>query len=139
LLGTWSGATGEMWNKDTSTFLQVLVSIQSLILVPMPYFNEPGYERSMGTPQGDSSNRRYNENIRVATIRFAMLGQLKSPPPGFEAVIRSHFYLKKDFLSKQCDEWLLEAANCPEGKSHYSTLLQVVKDFKNELAALKAP
>ena len=45
LLGTWSGQDGETWNKDTSTFLQVLVSIQSLILVEDPYFNEPGWER----------------------------------------------------------------------------------------------
>lgn len=64
LLGTWSGAEGENWNKDTSTFLQVLVSIQALILVPMPYFNEPGYERTMGTPEGDTQNRLYNENIQ---------------------------------------------------------------------------
>jgi ubiquitin-protein ligase len=34
LLGTWTGAEGETWNKDTSTLLQVLVSIQSLIFVP---------------------------------------------------------------------------------------------------------
>jgi len=64
LLGTWSGAEGENWNKDTSTLLQVLVSIQSLILVPMPYFNEPGYERSMHTPEGKKQNQAYNENIR---------------------------------------------------------------------------
>ena len=29
--------------------LQVLVSIQSLILVENPYFNEPGYEKGMHT------------------------------------------------------------------------------------------
>ena len=45
LLGTWSGAKGEMWEPAHSTMLQVIVSIQSLILVPQPYFNEPGYER----------------------------------------------------------------------------------------------
>lgn len=28
-----------MWNPESSTILQVLVSIQSLILVPEPYFN----------------------------------------------------------------------------------------------------
>lgn len=44
LLGTWGGGgEAEKWN-DTSTFLQVLVSIQSLILVPDPYYNEPGHE-----------------------------------------------------------------------------------------------
>ena len=44
LLGTWSGPG---WDPKVSTLLQVLVSIQSLILVPDPYFNEPGYERDM--------------------------------------------------------------------------------------------
>lgn len=40
LLGTWDGDRGESWNMCTSTLLQVLVSIQSLILVPEPFFNE---------------------------------------------------------------------------------------------------
>jgi hypothetical protein len=40
LLGTWRGEQGESWNADTSTFLQVAVSIQALIFVPQPYFNE---------------------------------------------------------------------------------------------------
>ncbi|KAA6355254.1 MAG: putative Ubiquitin-conjugating BIR-domain enzyme, partial [Streblomastix strix] len=44
LLGTWSGAQGEKWHPQHSTLLQVLVSIQALILVDQPYFNEPGYE-----------------------------------------------------------------------------------------------
>lgn len=26
-----------------------------------PYFNEPGYERSRGTPEGDQKSREYNE------------------------------------------------------------------------------
>jgi ubiquitin-protein ligase len=33
LLGTWSGAKGEMWEPAVSTMLQVIVSVQSLILV----------------------------------------------------------------------------------------------------------
>ena len=49
------------------------MSIQALILVPDPFFNEPGYERTRGTPEGDRQNRAYNENIREATVRFAMI------------------------------------------------------------------
>jgi ubiquitin-protein ligase len=45
LLGTWSGPG---WDPLVSTLLQVLVSIQALILVPDPYFNEPGYEGRAG-------------------------------------------------------------------------------------------
>ena len=55
LLGTWQGQKEEMWCEKTSTFLQVMVSIQSLILVPDPYFNEPGYESMRKSPQGTLS------------------------------------------------------------------------------------
>lgn len=43
LLGTWAGPG---WEPGKSTLLQVLISIQSLIMVPQPMFNEPGYEVS---------------------------------------------------------------------------------------------
>ena len=39
LLGTWSGDAGESWTLE-STLLQVFVSIQALIFVKEPYFNE---------------------------------------------------------------------------------------------------
>jgi len=45
LLKTWRGGPGEMWTSDVSTVMQVLTSIQALIFVDQPYYNEPGYER----------------------------------------------------------------------------------------------
>lgn len=47
LLGTWAGHESEMWGEN-STLLQLFVSIQGLILVPEPYFNEAGYEKQKG-------------------------------------------------------------------------------------------
>ena len=44
--------------------VQVLVSIQSLIFVDDPYFNEPGYEESMHTERGRAASKAYNLNIR---------------------------------------------------------------------------
>lgn len=70
VLNTWHGRPEEKWNAQTSSFLQVLVSIQSLILVPEPYFNEPGYERSRGTPAGTQSSKEYNMNVSQATVRL---------------------------------------------------------------------
>ena len=49
LLGTWSGPG---WVPGTSTLLQVLLSIQALILVDQPFFNEPGFERQAGNAEG---------------------------------------------------------------------------------------
>ena len=40
--------------------LQVLISIQSLIMVPDPYFNEPGYEQYINTDAGRKMSSEYN-------------------------------------------------------------------------------
>ena len=91
LLGTWSGAAGEVWDASASSICQVLVSIQSLILVNEPYFNEPGYEETMHTVQGRNKSRQYNQEIREQTIHRAMIDYLRKPPPAFEKTIRAHF------------------------------------------------
>jgi ubiquitin-conjugating enzyme E2 O len=47
LLGTWGGDQVEVWDPAQSNILQVLISIQGLVLVPEPYYNEAGYERQV--------------------------------------------------------------------------------------------
>jgi ubiquitin-protein ligase len=49
LLGTWSGPG---WIAGKSTLLQVLISIQSLILCEEPYLNEPGWAGQSGVSEG---------------------------------------------------------------------------------------
>jgi hypothetical protein len=88
------GGTNEKWNEKISTLLQVLVSIQSLIFVDQPYFNEPGYEADMNTPHGKQQSIEYNEVIQLGTIRWTTTEQLRNPCPGFEEAIRTHFKLK---------------------------------------------
>lgn len=108
ILNTWHGRPEERWNGQTSSFLQVLVSIQSLILVSEPYFNEPGYERSRGTPAGTASSIEYDANIRQATVKWAMLEALKKPSLCFKEAIRNHFYLKRKEIKEQCELWAKE-------------------------------
>ena len=96
LLGTWQGDSGEQWHASTSTLLQVLMSIQALILVPDPYFNEPGYERERSTPAGDRQSRMYNETIREGTIKYAMIEQLRKAPAELKEAVQTHFRLRKE-------------------------------------------
>jgi baculoviral IAP repeat-containing protein 6 len=146
VLNTWHGRPEEKWNSQTSSFLQVLVSIQSLILVSEPYFNEPGYERSRGTPSGTASSREYDANIRQASTKWAMLEMLRNPPACFKQVVEWHFWLKKKEILSQVEDWLTDleayssdkrvgrsiAHSCASLKRHYSQL-------KDELQKLKAP
>jgi len=135
LLGTWSGNQGENWNKDTSTLLQVLVSIQSLIMVPDPYFNEPGYESDMHSEHGRQSNRQYTFNIREGCIRIAMIGQLKNPKNGYEDIIRNHFRLRKNAIFKEFELWKEEAEKYD--KHHLGTLNSLIKEVESEIKKLE--
>ena len=109
LLGTWPGRPEEQWNDKTSTLLQVLVSIQALIMVPDPFFNEPGYERLRGTSEGDKKNLEYNFDIRAHTIIWAMCDMIENPPPMFAEAVHAHFLLKSEDIVRQCEDWLAEA------------------------------
>lgn len=131
LLGTWDGQQGEQWNETTSTVLQVLVSIQSLILVPEPYFNEPGYEQEIGTEAGEKHSAEYNLDIRINTIKHAMIGQLQSPSQGFEDVVKAHFYLKKDRILQEVEQW---SKSCKSSK-----LDRTIQNLKSELQKLEPP
>ena len=71
----------------------MLVSIQSLILVPDPYFNEPGYERSRGTPVGKQNSMDYNANIRQASVKWAMLEQIRKPAACFKKVCSCSLFI----------------------------------------------
>jgi ubiquitin-protein ligase len=106
LLGTWGGNESEKWNPKTSTFLQVLISIQSLILVDDPYFNEPGYERLMNTSAGKIKSEEYNNNIQIETIKWCMINMINNPPLGYEQVVLEHFKIKKQNIIEQVDKWL---------------------------------
>ena len=105
LLGTWSGQQGEKWNGDISTFLQVIISIQSLIMVEDPFFNEPGYEKSMHTANGKKRAFQYKDDIRMENLRVAILNQLKNPPEGFEEFTINHFKQKKNEIIQVAESW----------------------------------
>ena len=88
LLGTWTGRGTETWTSD-SNLLQLLVSIQGLILVPEPYFNEAGYERQKGTQTGEENSRMYNE-MAVLKLVQSMTRLVRNPAKPFTEEIREH-------------------------------------------------
>jgi ubiquitin-protein ligase len=136
LLGTWRGGPNEQWNEATTTLLQVFVSIQSLIFVSEPFFNEPGYETLMNTTKGDLQSAAYNEPIRLATITFAMLDALRNPPLGFEQVIKLHFSLKANRVMKDVVQWLEEAVTSHAAPDFFAKLKASILELKDLLLQL---
>ena len=119
LLGTWQGPG---WDANTSTLLQVLVSIQSLIFVERPWFNEPGYEKTEGTPQGDAQSEAYNAQVRADNVMWALLPAQRSPPPAFAAFLVQHFRRKHDDIKQQLKAWSADARR-QRGTQHTQQLI----------------
>ncbi|XP_015080754.1 putative ubiquitin-conjugating enzyme E2 38 [Solanum pennellii] len=90
LLNTWTGKGNERWMPNSSTMLQVLVSIQALILNSKPFFNEPGYEASYAGPEGQRRSNSYNEDAFVLSLK-TMTYTLRRPPKHFEDLVKGHF------------------------------------------------
>ncbi|XP_017790324.1 PREDICTED: (E3-independent) E2 ubiquitin-conjugating enzyme UBE2O [Habropoda laboriosa] len=104
LLGTWSGRGTEVWT-NSSTLLQVIVSIQGLILVPEPYFNEAGFEKQKGSQQGKENSRMYNEMVVLKLVQ-AQTKLLQHPPPVFKDIIIGHFKRHVKKLLQRLDLWM---------------------------------
>ncbi|KAK3020488.1 hypothetical protein RJ639_045738 [Escallonia herrerae] len=86
LLNTWSGRGEEKWTENKSTVLQLLVSLQGLVLNSEPYFNEPFrfglFEKLL------SSN--YKDNIFELSCKL-MIYTLGNPPMDFADFVEWHF------------------------------------------------
>eukprot|EP00466_Bigelowiella_natans_P011845 jgi/Bigna1/79474/fgenesh1_pg.62_\ len=161
LLGTWSGPG---WEPSYSNLQQVLISIQAMILgIDEPIANEPSWERDRGTDRSFNYNRILNHG----TMLYAMHDHLKAPPPGFEDLVKLHFWDRKQvaaeggesgdgereeermhLLEKQIPMWEKEIMKVPErakggpyNRENRITepVSTTVKKLKAELDKLKPP
>ncbi|KAL5730372.1 (E3-independent) E2 ubiquitin-conjugating enzyme [Ranunculus cassubicifolius] len=109
LLNTWSGSKEEKWTPKKSTMLQVLLSIQALVLNAKPYFNEPGWASMAGTAEGEKRAQPYHENIFILSCR-TMLFSLRKPPKHFEDYVAGHFRARAQAILLACKAYM-EGAN----------------------------
>ncbi|XP_042493748.1 putative ubiquitin-conjugating enzyme E2 38 [Macadamia integrifolia] len=96
LLNTWPGKKDERWNPSESTVLQVLLSIQALVLTEEPYFNEPGHGILPGI-DWDKRSLIYSENIFALSCK-TMWHLLRKPPMHFEDFVAAHFRERAQFI-----------------------------------------
>jgi len=107
LLGTFSGSKGESWNSEISSVMQVLLSIQSLILVDEPYFNEEKYHYLKYTKPGKKQSMEYNLKIKYYTISLS-LSRYKLVPDMWKTIVNNHLFFKKQDIINTCSQWFDE-------------------------------
>eukprot|EP01064_Diplonema_japonicum_P039492 TRINITY_DN9915_c0_g1_i1.p1 TRINITY_DN9915_c0_g1~~TRINITY_DN9915_c0_g1_i1.p1 ORF type:complete len:1406 (+),score=441.88 TRINITY_DN9915_c0_g1_i1:55-4218(+) len=131
LLNTWHGDGAETkWQPKVSSISQVAISIQSMIFVPDPYFNEPGNERQQNTPEGDKWSAEYNEGLRLGTLRYAILANAKSPPTGCEEVFKQYFAEMAPLIMATAHKWTSEAS--PSRRPKFLKVLEQLHEVLGE-------
>ncbi|KAL6497922.1 putative ubiquitin-conjugating enzyme E2 23 [Orobanche hederae] len=105
LLNTWTGRGNEVWDPSTSSILQVLVSLQGLVLNSKPYFNEAGYDKQVGTAEGEKNSLSYNENSFLLNCK-TMMYLMRKPPKDFEELVIQHFRKRGYYILKACDAYM---------------------------------
>ncbi|KAJ6987778.1 ubiquitin-conjugating enzyme E2 38 [Populus alba x Populus x berolinensis] len=105
LLNTWPGRKSEKWNSSESTVLQVLVSIQALVLNEKPYYNETGNGVLPGRAIWEKKSNAYSENVFLLSCK-TMLFLLRRPPKNFEGFVASHFREKASVILSACNAYI---------------------------------
>ncbi|XP_071698326.1 putative ubiquitin-conjugating enzyme E2 38 [Rutidosis leptorrhynchoides] len=105
LLNTWTGKGNERWMPKNSTMLQVLVSIQALILNADPFFNEPGYDGMYPGDVGQAKSRSYNEEVFILSLK-TMMYTLRRPPKHFEELVGGHFRAHAQAILSACRSYM---------------------------------
>ena len=79
-----------------------------MILIDHPVFNEPGYEKQIGSTSGDNMSKSYNQNIRYYTMCHNVYDMLNKPDayPEFKEAILKHFRLKKNYILETYKKWV---------------------------------
>ncbi|KAL1366552.1 putative ubiquitin-conjugating enzyme E2 38 [Arachis ipaensis] len=118
LLGTWQGRNNdENWIPGKSTMLQVLVSIQALILNEKPFYNEPGYPESYGgSRDGHRRSKEYSDNAFILSLK-TMMYTMRKPPQHFEDLVAGHFRTRARDILTACK---LYSEGAPVGSVVYN-------------------
>jgi ubiquitin-conjugating enzyme E2 O len=94
LLGTWGGKNDtEKWNPQ-ATLLQLLVSLQGLVFVKKPFYNEAGFEGYEADKAYTRESEQYSEKAFVMARGFVKHALLR-PPGGLEDIL-AWLYLPHD-------------------------------------------
>ncbi|CAJ1940833.1 unnamed protein product [Sphenostylis stenocarpa] len=130
LLNTWHGRKKEKWDPSESTMLQVLLSIQALVLNEKPFFNEPGAVPS------EKKSRAYNENVFLSTC-ITSFHLLQRPPRNFEAFVGDHFRRRAFPILAACAAYASGRVEVGYyGCELRVSMVQVSRSFKERMVVL---
>lgn len=138
ILNTWEGSPESRWNPQKSTLMEVLISIQTSVFVSEPYFNEPAYEKIRDTPKGDLESRLYKYRTYPLSIQWAIIQQIRNPSPCLKDVIYTHFWLKRNEICKQIQNWIEDVKAFSKDSEHADDILALSEKLNYQYQELRS-
>ena len=79
-------------------------------------------------PENSPENIAYQYVVKYGNIRYAIIDQIKNPPPGFEDIIYLHFRLNKTNILNTVWNWVEQSQNqiIPPGLLSQNILFQTL-------------
>ncbi|KAG4929413.1 hypothetical protein AAZX31_17G033400 [Glycine max] len=105
LINTWVGKSTEKWDPCGSTVLQLLLSLQALVLNDKPFFNDFWCEM-IGRGRGlfEKKSLAYNDTVFALNCK-TILGLLRHPPRNFQTFVVGHFRNRARAILGACDDY----------------------------------
>ncbi|CAK8578311.1 unnamed protein product [Lathyrus sativus] len=130
---TSEGKKFKNWSAGSS-LLEVLLSIQAIVLNEKPLFNDPAY--SISDYSLESKACDYNASVFVFTCHSAIC-LIRKPPKNFEEFVKQHFRERGHVLLGACKEY----ANGRVRAGHYGynssnnnmAVIEVTESFQGSL------
>lgn len=135
LINTWTGKKCEKWNPSESTVLQLLVSIQGLVLTEKPVYDEHG-SGLFGRAILEKTSRAYDEDVFVMNCK-TMVILLRSPHRNFESFVSRHFRERAHAILSACINYVAGHVRVgyyeSDGPSKEEDQVGVSKRFKTSM------
>ncbi|KAI7993320.1 putative ubiquitin-conjugating enzyme E2 25 [Camellia lanceoleosa] len=138
LINTWECNNQERRDHSISTILQVLHSLQALVLNEEPYINEPGYEKS-NPKYNQVDSMTYSNNVFILSCK-TMQYLIKKLPTNFETFVVSHFRSCGSLVLRACNAYRegRERVGCyksdeSSSSSSLTDVIEISSKFKEDM------
>jgi hypothetical protein len=123
-----------------STILQVLISIQAMILCDNPENNDPfsqmGFRRR-NTSGPTSGPTVFTQSVRSLTIEFGITQWAENAPALWKDIVRNHFHRTGDKILRMAEQWARENHQSSRGPQGASIIGAARVDIKERLPQLQ--
>lgn len=138
LLGTWPGKSETEGWTEKATILQLLVSLQGLVFVKAPFYNEAGFEGYEDSKEYTNESLLYSEKAYVMSRKFVKHA-LKSPVGAMEDILAWTYLPRRENHGWQLEKMMIDQSGLLGRVTHRANTLMIRSEEVRGLRPTEQP